>query len=439
MKTPDKDQIKKVFASKLSGLEQDPPTFMWEKIEAGLVDQGLKTQSRPLRYKIAGWASIAAAAAIILGLFVFLPQKENPESNQVAKVEPVLKLENADSGSVIENTVEKNIEKDYSADIEHKKQKSEHVLLAQANKDVKTENRLNDAVVSDNIKADPNKKSDEISSSQPTNIQVFAASMPVVKAEEPKTGQPPKSNNDLQKQIEAFEAEGHKSEKLLADNNNKEIKSNTSSNKGLDLGVNGGGAFSKADGYKRTVLAMANTDQQLSLRSETVKLEHNQPINFGLSVNKRINDRLSIESGITYTYLSSKIRSKSASAYSQNNSQYFHYLGIPLTLNYNVVEWNRVRLYISAGGAIQKDIYGRLDRNGGISQAKSSNNASISQKNAQMSLTSSIGISYPIYGNMSLYTTVGGAYYIDAKNDYETIFSDKKWLLNLNLGVKFGF
>lgn len=434
MITPDKDQIKKVFASKLKGIEQDPPAFMWERIESGLVDQSLKPKTRNLRYKIAGWATVAVAAAVMFGLFLFLPPKENVGSNQIAVLETV--SEPKDTNTV--PAIEEPIKKPAVVETPYHNKKSAQVLLAQTNENIKKESELVGNRVQVNKNAETVEKTNITSNSQPANMQMLATSALPAKKEVQKADETEVSKADLQKQIEAFEAEGHKGEKLLADN--MDAKSETpSDNKGLDLGINGGGAFSKADGYKRTVMAMANADQQLSLRSETVKLEHNQPITFGLSVNKRINDKLSIESGITYTYLSSKIKSKSASAYSQNNSQYFHYLGIPLTINYNVAEWNKVRLYLSAGGAIQKDIYGRLDKNGSVSQSQSSNNKSISQKNAQMSLTSSIGISYPIYGNMSLYTTVGGAYYIDAKNDYETIFSDKKWLLNLNLGIKFGF
>lgn len=430
---PDKDHIKKVFASKLKSVEQDPPAFMWERIESGLIAQERKPNTRKLIYKIAGWSTAAAAAVVAFGLFLFLPKGgEEALTNHVAIVQPM--PEPAVPESQVGDSVLPSIEKDSHSTGNQSGKRSSEILFAHSDN---TEKDNNTGVIG----AEDVKKEELVkpalsspNSSQPEKKEMLAASAPIKKQEEKKSEE---TDADLQRQIDAFAAEGLKTEKLLADN--AEAESVSSSHKGLALGVNGGGAFSKADGYKRTVVAMANADQQFSLRSETVKLEHNQPITFGLSINKRITDRLSIESGINYAYLSSKIKSKSASSYSRNNAQYFHYLGIPLTLNYNIAEWNRLRLYISAGGAIQKDIYGRLNRSGGISQSSVSDKKNISQKNVQMSLTSSVGISYPIYGNMSVYTTVGGAYYIDAKNEYETIYSDKKWLLNLNLGVKFGF
>lgn len=433
---PDKDHIKKNFASKLKSFEQEPPAFMWEKIESGLDTQQIhKPKTHRLIYKIAGWTT-AAAAAIVIGLFLFLPDQD--VQHPIAVVEPLISHIDTDTVMIAGENLPQDKDSLLRQSSSPMPQISKAVLLA----DLKA-NRVgkrSDFEPIKNSKAESllltNDTDDSLTVSKTYDDTEVLAATPIPDKQKKATESLQK---DVQKQIEEFEAEGHRAENLLAEN----IKSEPDklSKSSLALGVNGGGAFSKADGYKRTVVAMANADQQFSLRSETVKLEHNQPITFGLSINKRINDRFSLESGITYAYLSSKIRSSSASAYSKNNTQYFHYLGIPLTINYNVAEWNKIRFYISAGGAIQKDIYGRLDRSSGVTLSGSSKSGkkNISQKNVQMSLSSSVGISYPIYGQMSLYTTVGGAYYIDAKNEYETIFSDKKWLLNLNLGIKFGF
>lgn len=430
----DKDHIKRIFASKLKGVEQDPPAFMWERIESGLTTHTHTPPTRKLIYKIAGW-STAAAAAVALGLFLFSPEKpQGTEPSQIAAVEPVIHTEQAKPTEV--------------QDCEPVKEeaKTEKNLILPS---LRTNTRV--AVQPMLAHAKANIEHNNIQQGQPGDTS-FVTKSALAQVTEPdnkaqttvlqdkgKKGTADPLNKDVQKQIEEFEAQGRKTEALLAENANVDLSGRSNGN--FDLGINGGGAFAKADSYKRTVVAMGNADQQLSLRSETVKLEHNQPITFGLTVNKKISNKLSVESGVTYTYLSSRIRTSEASAYNQNNKQYFHYLGIPLTVNYNVLEWNKIRLYIAAGGAVQKDIYGRMDRNRtvNLSGSEKSDKKSISQKNVQMSLTSSVGISYPIYDKMSVYTTVGGAYYPDAKNEYETIYSDKKWLLNLNFGIKFGF
>lgn len=431
---PDKDHIKKVFASKLEGFEKEPPAFMWEKIESGLPLPNKKPKTRKLIYQMAGWGAVAAA--VLIAFFLFLPNDIEQSQQQVAQNQSVLPSETKDTTSIEGNAQADQTQKEVIIDQQPivKNQYTSKVLVAKAN----DSSEKKDVVLASNTNKtldETKNESVEATNALPVRATVLTASASVSKKTEKEETE---SKEDLQQKIDKFAAEGLQSEKLLAENIDSQVEK--SANTGLALGVNGGGAFSKADAYKRTVLAMANSDQQLTLRSETVKLEHNQPITFGLSINKRINDRFSVESGITYTYLSSKIKSSAASTYSQSNMQYLHYLGIPLTINYNVIEWNKIRVYLAAGGAVQKDIYGRVDkRSVNLSESGKSHKSSISQRNVQMSITSSLGISYPIYNNMSLYTTVGGAYYIDAKNEYETIYSDKQWLLNLNLGIKFGF
>lgn len=45
-----------------------------------------------------------------------------------------------------------------------------------------------------------------------------------------------------------------------------------------------------------------------------------------------------------------------------NNSveQKLHYLGIPLRVNWNFVDTRKFSVYLSAGGAIEKCVYGKL-------------------------------------------------------------------------------
>lgn len=197
------------------------------------------------------------------------------------------------------------------------------------------------------------------------------------------------------------------------------------------------------------------------------EMEHSQPISIGLAIEKKIAPRLSIGTGIVYTYLSST--GKSSGVYQINEKQVFHYLGIPLTINYTFYELKKAKFYVSAGGMMQKDIQGRytgqinmlysqvdqnreiVERIGGVDlnsvqkvdgedvlRIGSSKNK-ISQDNLQFSARLIIGASWPIYDKLSIYGNVGGAYYFDAGNKYRTIYSDQKTQLDLNVGLKIDF
>lgn len=63
----------------------------------------------------------------------------------------------------------------------------------------------------------------------------------------------------------------------------------------------------------------------------------------------------------------------------------------------------------------------------------------ISQSHWQFSSHLTIGAAYPIYQRLYINTSIGGAYYFDAGNEYRTIYSDRKFQLDLNLGLRFDF
>ena len=68
-----------------------------------------------------------------------------------------------------------------------------------------------------------------------------------------------------------------------------------------------------------------------------------------------------------------------------------------------------------------------------------SSSRKIRQQYPQYSVNAGLGISYPIYQRFGLYGKVGGAYYFNTANEYKTIYSDKKIILDLRLGLRYDF
>ncbi|MDU1892106.1 MAG: hypothetical protein E6767_15590 [Dysgonomonas sp.] len=181
-------------------------------------------------------------------------------------------------------------------------------------------------------------------------------------------------------------------------------------------------------------------------------LDHKQPISFGVTFSKEISSNLSLETGLVYTHLSSKITS--TSKFQIEEKQSFDYLGIPLNLNYTFYKLGKAKFYLTVGGMIQKDIKGQYTSHLGFTQKDITDlgfggglfyeepyyiKNSIKQSNPQFSVHSNLGVAYPLYKKLYIYSTIGGAYYFDAGNKYRTIYSDKKTQLDLNLGIKFDF
>ena len=174
------------------------------------------------------------------------------------------------------------------------------------------------------------------------------------------------------------------------------------------------------------------------------EMEHDQPVSFGITLSKSIFDNLFIESGLTYTYLSSRLRNANAN-FRIEETQKIHYLGIPVNLNYTLFSVKRFNLYASVGGMLEKDLYGEyrklgtgetLDFN---STAEEEEVKKISQRNPQLSVNAGVGLSYPLMQHLRIYGKVGGAYYFDAGNEYKTIYSDRKIVMDLNIGLRVEF
>ena len=184
--------------------------------------------------------------------------------------------------------------------------------------------------------------------------------------------------------------------------------------------------------------------QQNILKDNIAEMEHNQPVSFGVTVSKSIIEGLYLETGLVYSYLYSK--SKNTSAILQNRqTQSLHYLGIPLNLNYNLFSLRNLNVYASLGGMIEKDVYGKFREEGegeSIDDEMKSEflrNETISQRNPQLSVNAGLGLSYPLYRDLKLYGKIGGAYYFDAKNDFKTIYSDSKIVMDLSIGIRYEF
>lgn len=174
------------------------------------------------------------------------------------------------------------------------------------------------------------------------------------------------------------------------------------------------------------------------------EMEHDQPVSFGLTLSKVVTDNLSIESGLTYTYLSSRLRNANDN-FRVEETQKIHYLGIPVNINYTLFTFNRFKIYASLGGMLEKDIYGEYRKLGTGETADFNSTAeeeevtTISQRNPQLSVNAGVGLSYPFIQKLRIYGKVGGAYYFDAGNQYKTIYSDRKIVMDLNIGLRYEF
>jgi hypothetical protein len=101
------------------------------------------------------------------------------------------------------------------------------------------------------------------------------------------------------------------------------------------------------------VISIMGTGESVRVQPET-KMKHHVPFTVGASLQYELTDRWAIESGVTYTYLHSTAKAEGIFTYEW--SQELHYIGIPLTASYKIINRNMFDLYARAGGAVERAV-----------------------------------------------------------------------------------
>ena len=160
-------------------------------------------------------------------------------------------------------------------------------------------------------------------------------------------------------------------------------------------------------------------------------IEYHLPLNFGLFVRKNITDWFAIESGLTYTYLSSTETIKSNYAYQENKLK-LHYIGIPMKAIFKVYSTDRLSLYGGTGMTFEKCVSGSI-----TGKEKHKTNLEIS--NIQMSALFSAGINYKIINRWGLFIEPGVSYYFDDGSSIQTIRKEKPFNINIQGGIRYTY
>ena len=167
------------------------------------------------------------------------------------------------------------------------------------------------------------------------------------------------------------------------------------------------------------------------------KVTHHAPIRMGLSFTYQINDRWSIEGGVTYAMVTSDIHEGSIANYIDEH-QKLHYIGVPLGVSYRAFSWKNLDLYLSSDVLAEQCVSGQTTRNyilGDHSQQEEI--IPIKSRPLQISVGAKAGVQYNLNSVLSVYAEPGCRYYFDDQSSLETVFKDRKLDFNLNLGVRF--
>lgn len=172
-------------------------------------------------------------------------------------------------------------------------------------------------------------------------------------------------------------------------------------------------------------------------KSVKTEYKHRLPVRVGLNVAYRLTDRLSVESGVSYTRLSSDMKGGTKNNYS-SSSQKLDYIGVPLNLKYRAFGYRRLSVYASAGLLTEKCVSGKTTHEYVISGEKKKHEAEdVAAKPWQLSVNAALGAQFDVLRNVGVYVEPGVSYYFDDRSPLSTIYKEKPLNFNLNLGVRY--
>lgn len=180
----------------------------------------------------------------------------------------------------------------------------------------------------------------------------------------------------------------------------------------------------------------------VSTKGSDIETEYNhkQPVKTGISFMYSITDRISVGSGLTYSYLASDV-TENVGASTYSGSQKLHYLGIPVNIRFRAASLSHFDFYAIAGAAAEKCISSkfRSGLNDIASGTPGNHNDSHLPKPFQFSVNVAAGIQYNISEHFGIYAEPRVGYYFDDGSTLQTYYKDKPFNFNFDFGLRVTF
>lgn len=169
---------------------------------------------------------------------------------------------------------------------------------------------------------------------------------------------------------------------------------------------------------------------------------HKIPVKVGLTARYNITDRLGVETGLTYSILSSSV--KTGNSETGNNwssgSQTLHYLGIPLNLSFDILNSRYVNIYVTGGGMMEKSISGNIKTDEYVDgKFARTLTAKISPKGLQWSVNAAAGVQANILPQLGVFVEPGVSHHFKNGSRVRSIYTDKPTDFSLGFGLRYSF
>ncbi|AZA91754.1 Uncharacterised protein [Chryseobacterium nakagawai] len=180
-----------------------------------------------------------------------------------------------------------------------------------------------------------------------------------------------------------------------------------------------------------TQILLANQSKPVEAR-----IKHKVPVTFGLSVYYNLGKRWGIGTGLNYTKLASELHSGSNDNYIKGE-QKVHYLGIPVQVNYNVIQKGRFTGYITGGALVEKPIAGSITTSYVVhDEVKETSKENLDHKPLSFSVNTAVGLQVKVVNRLGIYAEPGIGYHFKDENSPNTIYKEKPLHFNVKFGIR---
>lgn len=445
---------------KMAGYEERPSDELW----AALSEKAGLQESRRKVIPVWFWG-LSAAAALMAGIFVVT--KVNDKSvnaldgitADVAVSEPVDAVVSEPMDTAVPEPVERTLAEDLAevksaesvsvtGEAVGRKQKAAKVGIKQEVKDRKAKSAL-------------------IAEAVPVESRVGAVTEDVTSVNtEEYAAEVPSENHDAREAVKVESDTVEQSEPAMSwDEYLKETpseKARARRSGGFSAGIVAGGAVGgNTSGSKPTAMVMGanplaagvtKTDW-IDKDSKASAIVYNQPevqeeyshkipVKVGLTARYNITGRLGVETGLTYSILSSSVKTGNSETGKNwsTGSQTLHYLGIPLNISFNILDSRYVNIYVTGGGMMEKSISGSIKTDeyvdGKFDRTLTTN---ISPKGLQWSVNAAAGIQANILPQLGFFVEPGVSHHFKNGSRVRSIYTDKPTDFSLGFGLRYSF
>ena len=402
-----KEQWRQQMRQKMADYRQPAPEVSWDEIEKAVAAHNRQTK------KVAMWPRRIAAAVLVLvtgGIGYYLLNRQEPDAVQL--MESVVREQSGEGIRKEPVNPQQKIDNQTFASVKHQIERAVKSLVTK----------------DDTIAV--------VANTEEAQIAMQASEVQATETQEQKTEVQPQKKTLSEVQTI------YPSDIKRSASSNKRLMAKVYLSNAM-LGNSGYSSYEAFSGQKVTSdLQLANSEYNSESPSSTdsfsqslkEKEHHRQPIRFGLSLRYILNDKWSIDGGLSYTLLTSDI-SLSSGDYSANIEQRLNYVGIPISVNYQLWSNRRFNVYASAGGIVEKMVKGK-QHIVVTNPSKSEKDESVSIGPLQLSINGAIGAEYQFVDWLSIYAEPGLGYYFDNGSSVPTIYQDKPLNFNLNVGLR---